>query len=133
MEKLTIDATVENLPTVTEFITSSMEEKNCSMKVIMQMELVIEEIFVNVASYAYRPNVGLVTICKEFEPDAITINFIDSGVDYNPLEHKDPDINAELEDRDIGGLGIFLIKKNVDEISYERKDGQNILTIKKKF
>ena len=133
MEKLTIDATVENLPAVTEYITSSLEEKNCSMKTIMQMELVIEEIFVNVASYAYRPNIGQVTICKEFEPDAITISFIDSGKAYNPLEHKDPDINAELEDRDIGGLGIFLVKKNVDEISYERKDNQNILTIKKKF
>ncbi len=133
MEKLTIEATVENLATVTEFITSSLEEKNCSMKTIMQMELVIEEIFVNVASYAYRPNVGNVTICKEFDNQSITISFIDSGVDYNPLEHEDPDTNAEIEDRDIGGLGIFLVKKNVDEISYERKDGQNILTIKKNF
>ena len=131
MEKLTIEATVENLATVTEFITSSLEEKNCSMKTIMQMELVIEEIFVNVASYAYRPNVGNVTIYKEFDNQSITVSFVDSGVDYNPLEHEDPDTNAEIEDRDIGGLGIFLIKKNVDEISYERKDEQNILTIKK--
>ena len=131
MEKLTIEATVDNLSTVTEFITSSLEEKNCSMKTIMQMELVIEEIFVNVASYAYRPNVGNVTIYKEFDNQSITVSFVDSGVDYNPLEHEDPDTNAEIEDRDIGGLGIFLIKKNVDEISYERKDEQNILTIKK--
>ena len=131
MEKLTIDATVENLATVTEFITSSLEEKDCPLKVIMQMELVIEEIFVNVASYAYRPNVGNVTIYKEFDNQSITVSFVDSGVDYNPLEHEDPDTNAEIEDRDIGGLGIFLIKKNVDEISYERKDEQNILTIKK--
>jgi len=133
MEKLTIDATVENLPNVTEYITSSLEEKNCPMKIIMQMELVIEEIFVNVASYAYRPNVGPVTICKTFEGNSITIDFIDGGTPYNPLEHKDPDINAEIDDRDIGGLGIFLIKKNVDEIFYERKDGKNILTIKKNF
>ena len=133
MEKLTIEATVENLSDVTEFITSSLEEKDCSMKTIMQMELVIEEIFVNVASYAYRPNVGNVTICKEVDDKSITISFIDSGVDYNPLEHEDPDINAEIDDREIGGLGIFLVKKNVDEVSYERKDGQNILTIKKLF
>lgn len=131
MEKLTIDATVENLENVTEFITSSLEEKNCSMKIIMQMELVIEEIFVNVASYAYRPNVGPVTICKEIDDQALTISFIDGGVDYNPLEHEDPDINAGIDEREIGGLGIFLVKKNVDEVSYERKDGQNILTIKK--
>ena len=133
MEKLTIEALVENLPVVTEFITSTLEEKNCSMKVIMQMELVIEEIFVNVASYAYRPKVGKVTICKEVTDDAITITFIDGGIDYNPLDHDDPDINAELDDRDIGGLGIFLIKRNVDEISYERKDGKNTLVIKKNF
>ena len=114
MEKMTIDATVENLPEVTEFITSSLEEKDCSIKIIMQMELVIEEIFVNVASYAYRPNIGKVTICKEFEesPQSVTITFIDSGFEYNPLEHKDPDINAGIEERDVGGLGIFLVKKN---------------------
>ena len=135
MEKLTIDATVENLAQVTEYITSSLEEKDCSIKIIMQMELVIEEIFVNVASYAYRPNVGPVTICKEIEdaPQAIKITFIDGGVEYNPLEHKDPDINADIEERDVGGLGIFLVKKNVDDISYERKDGKNILTLKKFF
>ena len=131
MEKITIDAKVENLENVTEFITSSLEEKNCSMKTIMQMELVIEEIFVNVANYAYRPNVGPITICKEIDDKALTISFIDGGVDYNPLEHKDPDINAGIDEREIGGLGIFLVKKNVDEVSYERKDGQNILTIKK--
>ena len=131
MEKITLDATVENLPVVTEFITSSLEEKNCSMKMIMQMELVIEEIYVNVASYAYRPNIGSVTICKEIDSQAITITFIDSGVDYNPLEREDPDITLSAEERGIGGLGIFLIKKNVDEIFYERKDEQNILTIKK--
>lgn len=135
MEKMTIEATVENLAAVTEFITSSLEEKDCSIKTIMQMELVIEEIFVNVSSYAYRPNVGPVTVCKDFEdaPPAVKITFIDSGVEYNPLEHKDPDINAELEERDIGGLGIFLVKKNVDEIFYERKDGKNILTVRKNF
>lgn len=131
MEKMTIDATVENLPNVIDFITSSLEEKNCSMKMIMQMELAIEEIFVNVASYAYSQNVGQVTICKDFEPQAVTVTFIDSGVAYNPLEHEDPDTNAGIDERDIGGLGIFLVKKNVDDIFYERKDGQNILTVKK--
>lgn len=134
MEKLTIEASVENLATVTEFITSSLEEKDCSLKIIMQMELVIEEIYVNVASYAYRPSIGPVTIYKEFvTPQAIIVTFVDSGMPYNPLEHEDPDINADIEDREVGGLGIFLIKKNVDEISYERRDDQNILTIKKLF
>lgn len=135
MEELTIAAKVENLPTVTEFITSSLEEKDCSIKIIMQMELVIEEIFVNVASYAYRPNIGPVTISRKFDdaPPAVIITFTDSGTPFNPLEREDPDTNAGIEERKIGGLGIFLIKKNVDDIFYERKDGKNILTIKKFF
>ena len=135
MEELTIDATVDNLTAVTEFITSSLEEKDCSMKIIMQMELVIEELFVNVASYAYRPNIGPVTIGRKFEdaPPSVTVTFTDGGTPFDPLEKEDPDTNADIEERQIGGLGIFLVKKNVDDIFYERKDGKNILTIKKFF
>ena len=135
MEELKLDATVENLPEVTEFVTASLEERDCSMKIVMQMELVIEEIFVNVASYAYAPDSGLVTVQKSFddEPRALNLTFIDSGKPYNPLEHKDPDTSLGVDEREIGGLGIFLVKKNVDVINYARRDGQNILSVKKFF
>lgn len=135
MEKFTIEAKLENLPSVTEFVIEDLENRNCSMKVTMQMELVIEEIFVNVASYAYKENPGNVTICKSFdeEPRVLNLSFIDSGTPYDPLQHKDPDTTLGAEERQIGGLGIFLVKKNVDEISYKYEDGQNILTIKKFF
>lgn len=135
MEKLTIDAKIENLPSVTEFVTQALENKNCPMKVIMQMELVIEELFVNIANYAYSQQGGAATICREFEenPQAIKLIFIDSGKPYNPLQHKDPDTTLNADEREIGGLGIFLVKKNVDEISYKYEDGKNILTIKKIF
>ena len=135
MEKLTIDAKIENLPSVTEFVTQALENKNCSMKIVMQMELVIEELFVNIANYAYSPQVGLADVCMDFEenPQALKLIFIDSGKPYDPLEHEDPDITLKAEDRDIGGLGIFLVKKNVDEISYKYEDGKNILAIKKFF
>lgn len=135
MDELKLEATIENLPEVTEFVTASLEERDCSMKVVMQMELVIEEIFVNVASYAYAPETGMVTVQKSFDEEPRTLNlaFIDSGKPYNPLEHKDPDTSLGVDEREVGGLGIFLIKKNVDEINYERKDGQNILSIKKFF
>ena len=135
MEQLIIEATVENLAKVTEFIIESLEEMNCKPKIIMQMELVIEELFVNVAHYAYRPDVGICTVQKEIEenPRAIVITFIDSGVPYNPLEHEDPDTSLGVEEREIGGLGIFLVKKNVDDISYEYKNGQNVLRLKKLF
>ena len=135
MEQLTIDAKVENLPKVTDFILESLEETDCKPKVLMQMELVIEEIFVNVASYAYNPNIGTCTISKDFEtePRSITLTFVDSGVPYNPLEKEDPDTSLGVHERQIGGLGIFLVKKTVDEITYEYKDGKNILRIKKFF
>lgn len=135
MEQLTIDATVENLPVVIEFIVNPLEEMDCKPKILMQMELVIEELFVNVASYAYKSKIGSCTVCKSFEknPRAITVTFIDSGIPYNPLDRKDPDTSLGVEEREIGGLGIFLVKKNVDEITYEYKENQNFLTFKKFF
>lgn len=135
MEQLILEATVENLPQATEFIIESLEEKNCKPKVTMQMELVMEELFVNIAHYAYKPDTGNCIIQREFEenPRAIIVTFIDSGVPYNPLKHEDPDTSLGVEEREIGGLGIFLVKKNVDNISYEYKDGQNVLRLKKLF
>ena len=135
MEKLTIDAKIENLPSATEFVTQALEAKNCPMKIIMQVELAVEELFVNIANYAYSPQVGSVTVCRSFEenPQALNLIFIDSGKPHNPLKHEDPDITLKAEEREIGGLGIFLVKKNVDEISYKYEDGKNILSVKKFF
>ena len=135
MEKITVEATLENLQTVIDFATERLEARDCSMKVVMQMELVIEEIFVNIANYAYHPETGPATFCIEFEenPNAVLMTFIDGGKPYNPLEQKAPDTTLAIEERDVGGLGIFLVKKNVDEISYEYSDGKNILRMKKIF
>ena len=135
MEKITVDAVVENLQEVIDFATGQLEARDCPMKTSMQLELVIEEIFVNIASYAYHPEIGPATFCMEFEenPSAVRMTFIDGGKPYNPLEKGDPDTTLDIEERDIGGLGIFLVKKNVDEISYEYTDGKNILHMKKFF
>ena len=135
MEKITVEALVDNLQQVIDFATEQLEMRDCPMKVVMQTELVIEEIFVNVSSYAYHPETGLVTLCVEFEenPLAMVMTFIDGGKPYNPLEKSDPDTTLGVDERDVGGLGIFLVKKNVDEISYSYEDGKNILTMKKFF
>ncbi len=135
MEKITVEAVVENLQTVIDFATEQLEMRDCPMKASMQLELVIEEIFVNIANYAYHPEIGSATFCMEFEenPSAVYMTFIDGGKPYNPLENDDPDTTLEIDERDIGGLGIFLVKKNVDEISYEYADGKNILRMKKFF
>ena len=133
MEKITVDAVLENLQAVIDFATEKLEERDCSMKVVMQTELVIEEIFVNIASYAYHPEIGPATFCMEFEenPHALLMTFIDGGKPYNPLEQDAPDTTLAIDEREVGGLGIFLVRKNVDEISYEYADGKNILRMKK--
>ena len=135
MEKITVEAVLENLQKVMDFATEKLEERDCPMKASMQLELVIEEIFVNIASYSYHPEIGKATFCIEFEenPDAVLMTFIDGGKPYNPLEKEDPDTTLDINERDIGGLGIFLVKKNVDEISYEYTDEKNILHMKKFF
>ena len=135
MEKITLDATVENLQQVIDFATEKLEARDCSMKTVMQTELVIEEVFVNIASYAYHPKIGSATFCMEFEenPNAVVMTFIDGGKPYNPLEKVDPDTTLDVDERDIGGLGIFLVKKNVDDIAYRYAGGKNILTVKKFF
>lgn len=135
MEKITVEAVVENLQQVIDFATEHLEARDCPMKTVMQMELVIEEIFVNIASYAYNPETGPATFCMEFEenPATVLMTFIDRGKPYNPLAKEDPDTSLDIDERNVGGLGIFLVKKNVDEISYKYEDGKNILFMKKFF
>lgn len=133
MKELTIDATVANIETVTAFVDEQLEAMDCSMKAQMQIDIAIDELFGNIAHYAYNPEVGPATVRVEVldEPLAVVITFIDNGVPYDPLKKEDPDITLSAEEREIGGLGIYMVKKTMDDISYEYKDGQNILRIKK--
>jgi anti-sigma regulatory factor (Ser/Thr protein kinase) len=133
MNELTIDATVENITIVTDFVDEQLEQYNCPMKAQMQINIAIDELFGNIAHYAYDPNVGPATVKVEVidEPMAVVITFIDSGVPYDPLAKADPDITLSAEERDFGGLGIYMVKKSMDDITYEYKEGKNILRIKK--
>ena len=135
MKSITVEAKIENVDKVTEFVNEVLEEKECPLKVQMQLDVAIDEIFGNIAYYAYGKGSGNARIQIEMEdnPPKITLTFIDQGIPYNPLESKDPDITLDIEDREIGGLGIFLVKKTMDELSYEYVDGQNILTMKKEL
>ena len=133
--KMTVDATVDNLSKVLAFIDEQLEANNCPMRVMLEIDVAAEEIFVNVASYAYTSGIGSVAIEVNFEekPKAVAIRFIDSGIPYNPLEKEDPDVTLSAEKRGIGGLGVFMVKKSMDEVTYEYKDGKNHLTIRKFF
>ncbi len=133
MQEMTIPATVENIEKVTDFVNVQLDNIDCPPKAQMQIDIAIDELFGNIAHYAYNPETGPATVRVEVteKPISVVITFIDHGVPYDPLKKEDPDITKSAEDREIGGLGIFMVKKTMDEITYEYKDGQNILRIRK--
>ena len=131
--ELEVEADTKKLPEVNAFIGRFLEAAECSIKTEMEIQLAVEEIFTNVASYAYTPGEGKVWIhvLLSDNPSAITIRIIDRGIPYDPLAKEDPDVTLSADQREIGGLGVFLTKQVMDELAYERTDGQNILTMKK--
>lgn len=133
MKELIVEAKTENLDAVLDFINAELEAADCPMKTAVQIAIAVEEIFVNIAHYAYNPEVGAATVKYWIteEPLSVTIVFSDHGKPYNPLEKADPDTTLAAEERDIGGLGIFIVKKSMTEVEYEYKDGKNVLMIKK--
>ena len=130
---LKIDAINDNLGKVNAFVDGVLEENDCSLRTQMQVDLVVEEVFVNIARYAYGDEIGEAEISADIEDGVLTLVFRDSGVPYNPLEKDDPDITLSADEREIGGLGIFLVKKNMDEVSYDYVDGHNVFTMKKRI
>lgn len=135
MKELMVEAAMENLPKVQELVEEQLEQLACPVKTQMQVDMAIEEIFSNIAFYAYHPGTGSVAVCVEAaeNPPAVVITFTDNGVPYDPLARADPDVTLSAEEREIGGLGIYMVKKIMDEISYAYQGGQNILRIKKKI
>ena len=133
MKEMTLPAVVENIAQVTDFVNAQLEEIGCPMKAQVQIDIAIDELFGNIAQYAYNPETGPATVRVEVSdaPISVTITFMDLGVPYDPLQKEDPDITLSAEERGSGGLGIFMVKKTMDEITYEYKDGQNILRIRK--
>lgn len=133
MREFIVLAETENLKAVLEFIESELENCSCSIKDMMQIQLAVEEIFVNIVNYAYDTEGGKVKITfeTENEPFRVVIKLEDSGKRYNPLLKDDPDITKSAEDREVGGLGIFLTKKVMDEVEYVYENGNNVLILKK--
>ena len=134
MEKLTVEATKENLIAVNEFVETNLEKIDCPMKAMMQINVAVEEIYINIASYAYGDASGQAEILLDTDtPGQVSIVFMDSGTPYDPLAKEDPDITLSAEERGIGGLGIFMVKKSMDDVEYRYEDGKNILTLIKKI
>lgn len=133
MVEKTFEATVENLHPVLDLLESQLESHGASMKMINVISVAAEEMYANVAMYAYADQgiVGDCTISIWFEGDVVCIKFVDSGIEFNPLAKTDPNIHATVEEREIGGLGIYMVKETMDDCSYDRIDGKNIFVMRK--
>ena len=135
MDQITVNATVDQVRAVTRFINKRLVLLGCSERVMVHLDVAIDEIFSNIVRYAYNPNTGtaMVRIEVEEDPLCVVITFIDHGVPFDPLARQEPDTTGlPKAKRPIGGLGLFLVKKTMDHVAYEYKDGQNILIIRKK-
>ena len=133
MVEITVNACVDKIAEVVAFVEEQLENMGAGMKAQMQISIAVDELFANIANYAYPNGEGTATVRVEASEDGkkAVITFIDSGVPYNPLEKEDPDITLSAEDRPIGGLGIFMVKKSMDDITYRYENGRNILSIRK--
>ena len=135
MKELVVEADRMNLPEVQTFIDEQLEEAGCPMLTQTTIDVAVEELFVNIANYAYSEGTGIavVQVTVHEDPLSVEITFIDNGTPYDPLAKADPDTTLSAKERKKGGLGIFMVKNTMDNVSYEYKDGKNILTIKKNF
>ena len=134
MAEITVAAALDSLDTVLRFVDGQMEQAGCPLKLMTQVDMAVEEIFVNIARYAFSPErKGEATVrCSVGgSPLQVTIQFLDDGVPFNPLAKKDADITLSAEERGIGGLGILMVKRSMDAVDYTYEDGKNILTIQK--
>lgn len=136
MKEMKTPAKQEHLDEVLSFLEENLEEMGCPMKASMKIQVAVEELFVNIANYAYPDRTdgqASISLEKIEEPASVRITLTDSGIPYDPLAKPDPNVTLSAEERQIGGLGIFMVKKSMDEVYYEYKNGQNCLTLEKKF
>ena len=134
MKELTLPAAKENIPDVIDFVNRELESVGCPMKTEAQIDIAIDELYSNIANYGCDENSGEVTVLLETETDSrtVTITFVDNGRPFDPLSRPDPDVTLKARERKIGGLGIFMTKKTMDEVRYERLGDNNVLTLIKR-
>lgn len=135
MAEISVEAKREELDKVLEFVNEHLAQASCEKLVQLQINIAVEEIFVNIANYAYKTKQGEATVRLEVSgnPLQTIIQFMDKGHPYNPLGRMDPDLSLSAEEREIGGLGIYMVKQSMDQVEYRHDGTKNILTIKKKI
>ena len=127
------EARMDRLDDVLSFVDGMLETLDCPMKTQMQLDIAVEELYVNIVRYAYAPGTGPAVLRMEPEAGGVAITFIDRGAPYDPLKKPDPDITLSTEKRQIGGLGIYMVKQSMDGMTYRREGDSNVLTICKCF
>ena len=132
MKELTIEARADNLDKVMDFVNEDLEQLNCPINLQSLIDIAVEEIFMNIVNYAYKPEVGNVVVCISAGKE-ITIRFEDTGKPYNPLDAADPDLYAPLKDRKPGGLGVYLVKKLMDKVVYMHVGNKNVFMMTKEI
>ena len=135
MKELTVQATLENIPLVTAAMDEFLEALECPLKAQMQLDVAVDELFGNIAQDAYPDGTGSVTVRFDHDEAArmVSVTFMDSGVPFDPLKQRDPDVSLSIDDRKEGGLGIFMVKKTMDHMAYRHENGCNLLTIYKRI
>ena len=134
-KELTVDAGLDQIAVVTEFVEGILQQAGCPVKTIMQINVAVDEVFSNIVRYAYKESTGKATVQVQIARavPSVTLTFLDSGKPFNPLEKEDPDVTLPAGERQIGGLGIYLVKKTMDQVDYEYRDGKNRLRLLKKW
>lgn len=135
MKHIVIPANKKNIAEGIEPIVALLEDHDANFVLTNKIEVALDEILTNVASYAYEPGTGDIEIDYGLDEETrlLTVVVADRGKAFDPLAKEDPNIALPAQDRKIGGLGIFIVKQVMDEASYRREDGKNILTLKKKI
>ena len=131
--ELCVKASIRNIDEVTGFVNHQLRQMGCSKRSLLQIDVALDELFSNICRYAYDDVVGnvLVSVEELEDGDSVQITLVDKGIPFDPLAVKDPDVTLKLQERTIGGLGIFMVKRTMDDVQYEYRDGKNILTVVK--
>ena len=129
MALITIPACIQHLGDLLDFLSEQMDAAGIGAAQKHAIAIVAEEVFVNISSYAYAPGEGDTTVSMDIGADSIALEFSDSGKPYDPLSHEDPDTALSTDEREIGGLGILIVKKMMDQVEYRHEGGRNILSL----
>ena len=130
LNTLELKASIENFTQLSDSWHNIAASWDLNSALINKIDVCLEEIYVNIASYAYDDKEGTAKISFDKQDNEITLKFEDEGIYYNPLQKEDPDITLSLEERPIGGLGIFMVKEISKDIEYKREGNKNILILK---